>query len=149
MTIKIGWGWKVGLLYSSFVAMMIVLVIASSRQEFDLVSKDYYKDEISYQQVLDANRNQAGLSGTLTISVNDATVKIVFPAEFAGKPISGKIFFYSIVQNDWDKTFPIVATDNAVVIDRTLLQHANYKVKINYTVDDKDYYLENDLNLSR
>lgn len=149
MTIKIGWGWKVGLLYSSFVAMMIVLVIASSRQEFDLVSKDYYKDEISYQQVLDANRNQAGLSGTLTISANDATVKIVFPAEFAGKPISGKIFFYSIVQNDWDKTFPIVATDNAVVIDRTLLQHANYKVKINYTVDDKDYYLENDLNLSR
>lgn len=149
MTVKIGWGWKVGLLYSSFVAMMIVLVIASNKQEFDLVSKDYYKDEISYQQVLDANRNQVGLAGTLTISANETTVKIGFPAEFHGKAITGKIYFYSVVQNDWDKTFPILAEENAVIIDRSLLQHTNYKVKINYRVDDKDYYLENDLNLTK
>lgn len=149
MTIKFGWGWKIALLYSSFVALMLMLVIASSRQKFDLVSKDYYKDEIEFQKVIDANHNQQNLEGTMVVHADDASVKIDFPQEFAGKDIKGNIVFYSAVDKEWDKSFPISASGNTMAIDRTSLKQTTYKMKVAYTVDGKSYYKEHEINLSK
>ncbi|GAA4466432.1 hypothetical protein GCM10023093_20570 [Nemorincola caseinilytica] len=149
MTIKFGWGWKIALLYSSFVVMMLVLVFASTRQKFDLVSKDYYKEEIEYQKVIDAGRNQAGLSGIMTIKASDLSVEIGFPSDLAGKPVAGTVVFYSAVSKDMDRKYPIETQENKMTIDRSALQHTIYKVKVSYTVDGTNYYNEHDLDLSK
>ena len=39
--------------YLAFVAGMGFLVFKASNQEFDLVTKDYYEQELKYQQVID------------------------------------------------------------------------------------------------
>lgn len=149
MTIQFGWGWRIALLYASFVAMMLTLVISSNKQKFDLVSQDYYKDEIAYQNVLDASKNQASLAGTLVIHGNDRVIAIDFPGEFAGKSILGTIHFYSAVNKEWDRDFPIKTTHNSMGIDRSLLYPTGYTIKLSYSVDGKNYYQENELNLSK
>lgn len=148
MTVKFGWGWKVALLYSSFVGMMIMLVVASSRQKFDLVSKDYYKDEITFQKVIDAGRNQANLSGALTIRADSDSIRITFPGEFTGTSIEGNVTFYSVLHKEWDMTFPIQLQNNTMTISRHLLKNTNYTLKIAYSSNGKEYYKENDINLS-
>jgi len=149
MTIQIGWGWRVGLLYLAFVAMMIGLVVLSSRQKFDLVSKEYYKDEIAYQQVIDAGKNQAALTGTLVVKANGQTILIEFPEEFAGSIILGSVQFYSAVDKEWDRRFAINTSKNTMSIDRSLLRHTRYKLKISYSVEGRDYYQENDIDLAK
>lgn len=148
MTIQFGWGWRIALLYIGFVIMMLVLVISSSKQKFDLVSEDYYKDEIAYQQVLDGSKNQAALSSALLFGANDKTITITFPLEFAGKDIEGTINFYSAVDKRWDRTFNIRPVANTMAIDRRLLRHTNYLVKLTYSVSGKNYYMEQDINLA-
>lgn len=137
------------MLYLSFVAMIVTLVVSSSKQKFDLVSQEYYKDEIAYQHVLDASRNQAGLAGTLVVRGDSKAITFEFPAEFTGKSITGTIQFYSAVNKQWDRTFPVSTTDNKMVIDKKALYPTNYKIKLSYAIDGKDYYQENELNLAR
>jgi hypothetical protein len=128
---------------------MIILVVASSRQKFDLVSKDYYKDEIAYQNVLDAGHNQSALSTPIGIHANGASVILEFPSDFKGRTLTGDVLFYSPVNEDWDRDVKISADDNTMTIPRSKLNNTRYTIKINCVVDGKAYYQESDIQLDR
>lgn len=144
---KLSWGWKIAILYSVFVAGMVALVTASSRQDMDLVSKNYYQDEVAYQKVLDAARNQAGLSSPFTIHANETAVVVGFPAEFNEKVVKGTVRFYSPVNAAWDKSFVIDAAHNETRIARSELRKTKYVIKVDCEVDGKKYYQESELQL--
>jgi hypothetical protein len=145
---KISWGWKAGLLYGAFVAMMVTLVVASSRQKIDLVSKDYYKDEIEYQRVIDAGKNQSELSVPLVIRANESVVSVEFPSQFRDKIVKGELYFYSPVNDKWDRKISLIAENNSMSIDRSKLLKTRYTMKINWEVDGKKYYQETAVNLN-
>ena len=144
---SIGWGWKIALLYAGFVAIIITLVVASSRQHFDLVSKDYYRDEIAYQGVINAGKNQAGLSMPTAIHANGTSITIDFPMEFKDMILSGSVQFYSPVNAAWDHSYKIAAIGNSMTISRKELHNTRYIVKINYIVDGTAYYQESEITL--
>ncbi len=144
---KIGWGWKIGGLYGVFVVLIIGLVVASSRQKIDLVSKDYYKDEIAYQGVLDASKNQANLAGEVSVHANANEVIIDFPAEFSKSDLKGNVNFYSAANQDWDKNFSITTSNNQLVIPRAGLMKTTYTVKVRYNANGQNFYYEAELNL--
>jgi len=142
---KIGWGWRIGILYGGFVVGMGTLVVVSNSQHFDLVSKDYYGEEIAYQKVIDAEKNQAALSRPLTIHANGQSVTIDFPDEFKGKLLSGDLKFYSPVDARWDRNFKINAQNNSITVSRNDLRNTRYTIKISWTADSKNYYQESEI----
>jgi len=144
---KLGWGWKIAILYCGFVILILSLVVASNRQQFDLVSKNYYEEEIAYQKVLDAGKNQSVLSQPLGIHANEKSVIIDFPEEFKNKLLSGTIQFYSPVNSDWDHTYKINSGNNEMTINRNDLRNTRYIVKISCTVNGKSYYQESEIML--
>ncbi|OSZ82409.1 hypothetical protein CAP35_03815 [Chitinophagaceae bacterium IBVUCB1] len=145
--LKMNWGAKIALLYAGFVALIVVLVAGSMRQDFDLVTPDYYGQEIKYQQVIDAGKNQAALSSPVSIHANETVVTIEFPNEFAEKVLKGNIHFYSPVNAAWDKTVNINTVNNAMTIQRSELKTSNYTIKLDWEADGKKYYQETTLNL--
>lgn len=144
---KISWGTKIAMLYGGFVALIVILVAGSMRQDFDLVSPDYYGQEIKYQQVIDAGKNQSALSAPVAIHTDEQQVTIAFPAEFEGKTISGKIQFYSAVNAAWDRVVDITAENNSMNVPIAQLQCTSYTIKLNWNCDGKQYYQETALNL--
>lgn len=135
------------LLYALFAGGIITLVVASSRQQIDLVSKDYYKDEIAYQEVLNAGRNQAMLAGTVSVHANESAVFIDFPAEFNALIKTGKVQFYAVVNKDWDYTVQLSTGENTLEVPRTKLHNTRYTIKMTYAVNGKDYYYESQIDL--
>lgn len=144
---KINWGAKIALLYGGFVALIVVLVAGSMRQDFDLVAPDYYSQEIKYQQVIDAGKNQASLSAPVSVHANETTVTVDFPVEFANKTLTGNIQFYSPVNAAWDKSVKLDVTGNSITIPRNELHATAYTIKMNWEADGKKYYQETSLNL--
>ncbi len=144
---KLGWGWKIAILYGCFAILILSLVIASNRQHFDLVSDDYYGEEVAYQKVIDASKNQSALSQPLQIHANESSVIIEFPNEFKDKMLTGSIQFYSPVNESWDHTYKITPQNNSFSISRTELQKTRYILKINCTIDGKNYHQETEINL--
>jgi len=135
------------LLYSFFVAMIIALVVSSSRQKFDLVSKDYYKQELTYQDMINAGKNQAGLSMPVSIHAGPSNITIEMPTELQGKELSGEIRFYSPVNKEWDRIYKLGPNDQVSVIPRADLQNTRYIVKVSFNAEGKKYYQESELQL--
>ena len=127
--------------------LIVTLVIGSTRQKFDLVSSDYYGEEIAFQKVIDGGKNQAGLSSPIAIHANASTVTIDFPDDFKGKDMAGSILFYSPANAEWDQNYKIQPNSLSVNIDRKKLHNAKYTIKINCTVAGKNYYQESDISL--
>lgn len=142
---KIGWGWKIAVLYGGFVVLILTLVLKANSQHFDLVSKDYYEEEIAYQKVLDAGKNQSALSQPVSIHANSSAVVIEFPAEFRSKIMTGDVRFYAPVNAEWDRDFKINTDNNTFTIQRSALHNTRYTIKISCTVDGKSYYQESEI----
>ena len=142
---KIGWGTRVAFLYGGFVVMIGVLVFSSMRQEFDLVSKDYYQKELAFQDVIDAGKNQSGLSRPVDIMKTGEHVVFSFPPEFSGQEIEGDITFYSPVNAAWDRSYPIAGEGIVYSIPVRTMEQTLYQVKITWESGGKKYYQEDEL----
>jgi len=150
MTIrKISWGTRIAILYGGFVVLIVMLVWGSMRQHFDLVSKDYYEQELKYQEVIDAHKNQAALSAPVAFRAAPERIVLLFPAECAEQGISGTVSFYAPVDGRWDRTVNVETRHSAFVIPRGQLHPTKYIMKISWTSGGKKYYQESDLNLYR
>src|SRR5690349_2223576 len=125
-TVKIGWGARIALLYGSFVVLMMSLVTLSMKQDFSLVSDEYYKEELAYQATIDASKNSAVLSAPASVSVYNKEVVIRFPEEFSRKQLNGAIHFYSPVTTSLDRKFDVAVIDNAMRINRSKVANAKY-----------------------
>ena len=144
---KISWGWKIGFLYLGFVGLIVTLVVASSRQQIDLVSPTYYAEEVAYQKVIDAGRNQSGLSAAINVHANAQNVVITLPVELSTAAATGVVRFYSPVDAKFDRKFVLQASGNSMSIDRSKLKNTRYTIKIDIEANGKKYYQETELNL--
>ena len=147
--LKVSWGIKITALYSGFVLLIGTMVWASTRQHFDLVSDTYYSDEIKYQDVINAGRNQAGLSHAIALHADENTVSIELPEELRRQPLSGSIYFYSAVNAAWDKVIPAGSIAGNMQVPRAELHKTHYTVKIELEAGGKKYYQESGLDLSK
>jgi hypothetical protein len=146
-TVKIGWGTRIAFLYGGFVVLMVSLVTLSMKQDYSLVSDEYYKEELAYQATIDASKNCSVLSAPASVSVYNKEVVIHFPEEFSRKQLSGSIHFYSPVATSLDRKFDVAVIDNAMRIDRIKLANTKYIAKLSWNADGKTYYQETTLNL--
>ncbi|HEY9178367.1 MAG TPA: FixH family protein [Flavipsychrobacter sp.] len=146
-TMKFGWGSRIALLYGGFVVLIAGLVTGSMRQDFDLVADNYYQQEIAYQNVLDAGKNQAALSAPVRVYANETAVMIEFPADFTDQLINGDVHFYSPIEASWDKEIKLNNVLSSITIPRSELKNTRYKVKINWTANEKTYYQESEITL--
>lgn len=147
MTTKIGWGTRVALLYGGFVAIIVILIVGSMRQDFDLVSKDYYAEEIAYQNTIDASSNQAALSAPATVAIGADHVTISLPQEFKDKVVNADLHFYSPISASLDRKFNEHTDNGDVVLMRGNLKNERYKLKMNWESEGKKYYQESDVDL--
>lgn len=147
MTTKIGWGTRIALLYGGFVAIIVILIVGSMRQDFDLVSKDYYAEEIAYQNTIDASKNQAGLSAPAYIITDPGYVTVTLPREFKSRVVTAALHFYSPVSTSLDKKFDLRTDNGEITVARNDLAKTAYKLKISWESEGKRYYQETAVDL--
>lgn len=145
---KISWGWKIAALYVGFAIMISVLAFKSMQQHFDLTDKDYYAEEIAYQHVLDAGKNQSALSAPVLVQHQQDAVYFSFPEEFRHQTIKGSIHFYAPVKAAWDAQFDLQTDNGSFSVPPGKLQPTRYEIKISWEAGGKNYYQETSINLA-
>ncbi len=140
------WGTKIALLYIGFVLMIGFMVVKSNRETVDLVSADYYAQELKFQDKIDGQNNMNSLAGKIEFEAKDKSASIQFPKEFIGKKLSGKILFYRPSDATLDISSEIGMNDlgNQVVRNENF-KRGLYQMQINCIVDGKSYYYEQQL----
>ena len=136
------WGTKLLLVFAAFALLMSTLVYMCMKQNFELVSKDYYKDELRYQDKIEG-MNNVNKIGNVTIKEEEDKVSIQLPKEVQGLALTGEALFYCNANSTKDRTLPLQVNDEGLMlIDKSKLAKANYVVKVNWQIGKDQYYTE-------
>jgi hypothetical protein len=142
-TMTLNWGHKVTIGFTAFAGMIVYLVVQCMNTHYDLVSKEYYKDELQYQQVIDETSRANQLSSRATVSQTNDQLIVQLPAEMQQQPVTGIILFYSIDNSQKDKQVALQLNGHAAqTIDSHAFIPGNYTAKIRWSSNKEQYYTE-------
>jgi hypothetical protein len=141
MTLKWNWNWGTGitLAYSSFVVFMLFMVYLCLQQEFDLVTPDYYEDELKYQEVIDGIHNAGTIGKAMMIEIGDDAVNVTLPMDVIDA--KGIVHIYRPNKASLDLLLPL-SLDGKITIGREKLKPGLYKVKATWSKDGKPFFME-------
>jgi len=125
------------------------LVWKCTHTKIDLVTEDYYAQELVFQRKLDAGNATAGLTQKPVMSLTPEAIMIFFPQEFSGKNIQADLQLYNPANSALDKVFTnLQAEEGKLRIERNELPAVAYTGKLTWKCEGKTYYQEAALNLS-
>ncbi len=144
---KFNWGTKITLVYLLFVAGIMFLVLQSSRQKIDLVTPDYYEQEIKYQERIDQTGRANALTGKLTVHRQSDSLIIKFPEEQSKLDIKGHLWVYYPADESLDVKREIQTADGSAVLVLPSNERRSGMtiVKTSWTCEGVDYYQETTL----
>jgi len=136
------WGYKILIVYIVFIAGIVFMVIRSSTEKTDLVTPDYYAQELKYQEKIDQQSRSNALSAPVTYEVKEQELLVHFPDDFKGKKIEGDIRLYcpSNEKKDVDQKF---TSDNLVA--SLIIRQQNkglYELHVSWVVEGLNYYYQ-------
>ncbi len=136
------WGWKIALAFILFGVFIGVLVFRSFQENIDLVSEDYYQQELGYQQQIDKIANSKSLNIPLTFAQQAQQLVVQFPDDLTST-VEGEIqlFCPSDMRNDRLVTIAL-NSDQQQIIPTGKLAKGYYKVKVDWMSGDAAYFTE-------
>jgi len=131
--------------YIAFVAGMGFLVFKASSQKFDLVTKDYYEQELKYQQIIDQSANTSKLSAPVTIEKREGELKISFPDVMKNKKklVDFYLYYAADAKKDFRKSFEL--NENELIQALPAGMKGMYELKLSWEAEGVKYYFEQKL----
>lgn len=140
---KISWGYRVMFLYVGFAGLIIYFVTRSINEKVDLVTPDYYAQELKFQDKIESINRNNELTSALSIDYSDAGIIITYPSDLQNKTITGAINIFRPSDKSKDQSIEI-SPDKEMkqTINTTSLSKGMYRIKVDYEVDGAGYYSE-------
>lgn len=133
------WGYRITLLYVGFITFILTLVVMAFQQDVNLVAKDYYKQEIAYQDEIDKMTNVVSQKAQLDFGFEKDLIVIQFPESVK----DGKIVFFRPSTSDLDFEIPVLPNeDGKQFIPLESVQQGVWRLKINWKDGRQNYYTE-------
>ncbi|MDX5436302.1 MAG: FixH family protein [Pontibacter sp.] len=127
-----------------FMGYIAMFVYKAMQQDVDLVSKDYYEQEIKYQDQIDRiGRTKA--AGDVMINYNPEAQHILvqLPESFKAQSINGKVNLFRPSDDKLDQELPLqLGRDLSQLVETTELEKGLWKVRVSFTAAEESYYAE-------
>ena len=132
----------------SFMVFIVTLitVFPMGKQNAELITNDYYEDELVYQEVIDAKNLASKLDKKPTLETSKAGLKIHFPEEIVidNKTVDFLLFRTEDSNLDINKEVILDAT-NSFTIPAKVLVDGNYTLKLKWKAAKSTYQLDYDV----
>lgn len=146
---KISWGYKIIFIYAVFVLGILTMVFLSAKENRDLVSDNYYADEIAYQQVIDQSSKTAALSAPVELTTSAGVLIVQLPKEFYGWQANGEWTLYYAADKARDIVGNINTQNGQYSIAIPNDAKGQYLFKMHWKVGNKEYYFEKNIFLQQ
>ena len=124
-----------------FAAFIGTLVVVCLREDISLVSKDYYQEELAYEDQIQRLNNVAALKEKPVIRVVDRMVQVEFSQFKTIEHAELEIFCPS--NASMDRKFLVKSSDQPVqFFQLDPLQKGMHRAKLLWEMNGKEFYLE-------
>ncbi len=141
------WGKSIIAAFILFAVFIAVLVTVCVRQDVSLVAKDYYRDELEYDEQLARMRNADELPIRPSFAVGTDNALEVRFERFADVE-KGEVYLFCPSDARRDQRFELKA--GSLPVQRFALNnvpHAMYKARMFWTMEGKEFFVEHLINL--
>ncbi|TAE62170.1 MAG: hypothetical protein EAY68_09025 [Bacteroidetes bacterium] len=147
---QLSWGNILLLVFIVFVLLMAMMVYKAVNTQYDLVSKDYYAQELRHQHKMDAINNVARL-GSISISKEGQQLQLHLPQNMQSKISNGYAWLYCPTDAKKDVTLPLIYSKptGTYIVDITHVTSGNYIIKTNWEFENRNYYWEKQLYIAK
>jgi nitrogen fixation protein FixH len=130
--------------FAVFIAFLVTFIVYASTQRVDLVRRDYYEEEIRFQEQLERveRARQAGISLAVAYDQKRDCLTLSL-AGAATNSISGRIHLYRPSDARLDQEYPLLldkSGSQSLAMEK--LQRGLWKVRVRWTMQGEEYYLE-------
>ncbi len=141
---KFSWGTGITIVIIAFLVITIGAVIFIHKVvDYDLVEEEYYGAEIEYQTQIERIKRTNALPEPLEIKLTKEFIQFKFPSLFKSEEINGIIKFYKPSDDLLDKQQTVsLDNTNQMYFATSELTTGLWKIKVNWSVDEIEYYTE-------
>lgn len=139
---KINWGTGIILAFIGFIGFILYFVINASidaKYRHDLVSPNYYEEELNYQHEIDGEQNAIADRFYPVIKLKSESLDFIFPTEKISDDFEGQIIFYRPSNKKLDLKLPIKLKDSKMNVSKDNLVPGRYDLKIFWVNGGKSY----------
>jgi nitrogen fixation protein FixH len=141
------WPYAIIAVFVLFAGYIGFMVQQAMRTTVDLVSPDYYQQELAYQQRMESVARTAALPAPVEMtydpSGNRLTVQL--PTALASQSIKGQLHFFRPSNQLLDFELPLHASGQE--FSTVKMKSGYWRVRLDFTADKQAYFLEQPLTI--
>lgn len=140
MKINWGTGLVIGMvLFVSFILYFVIRISTEKKFDYDLVTEEYYKQEMFLQGEIDAQENSFALKGEIHGEKTKDGWLLTFPDDLDYSGITGVVSMYRPSDKQLDFDLPLNISNGQVLIPEERLVTGRWNTIINWEYKGKSY----------
>ncbi|NJX14948.1 FixH family protein [Tamlana crocina] len=146
---KMNWGTGIVLAFIGFISFIMYFIVTmnvNSKYDHDLVTENYYAEELNYQKDIDKLRNAKTLSENISYKRITEGLVIYFPSNVDFKKITGKVFLYRPSNKQLDFDTAISLSKPYLLIPDNRLVDGRWNIKIDWQYNNQSYLFKETIN---
>lgn len=145
---KISWGTAMVIAIVAFISFIMYFVITMStdkKYSHDLVTEEYYKKELEFQDQMDRELNSRNLSGTVMVEKSAEGLQIIFPEKLPFSNIKGTVLLYRPSNKQLDFRIPITLSTSTFNIPKEKLLEGRWNIQVNWQYGHEHYFFQKEI----
>lgn len=139
---KINWGTGIVLAFIGFIGFILFFVVRMSmdnKANHDLVTDEYYKQELAYQKEIDAEANAKNLADPIKIEKTNNGLLLKFPKILEGQNVQGTVSLYRPSNKHLDFDLPVSLSNTHLLIPDKRLLGGRWDIKVIWEHKGKEF----------
>ncbi|MBC6608068.1 FixH family protein [Hymenobacter sp. BT188] len=135
-------------LFASYIGYMVQQAMSTS---VDLVSADYYQQELAYQKRIESVARTAALPAPVQVDYEPAAQRLTLklPPSLAGQAVQGTVHFFRPSNQKLDFNLPFAPTGEPAQqqLNTSKLQPGYWRLRIDFTAGGQQYFVDKELSI--
>ena len=143
------WPYAVVICMVLFMAYIASFVYKAMNRDVNLVSQNYYEQEINYQDPIEKVRRTQALGDVmLKYNSEEKTILLQMPATYKELLLTGTITLFRPSNDKLDMQIPLqLGRDQSQLVDVSDLENGLWKVRVYFSAADETYFSEKTIQL--
>jgi nitrogen fixation protein FixH len=144
------WPYAIIATFVLFAGYIGFMVQQAMRTSVDLVSPDYYKQELAYQQRMESAARTAALPAPVQVQYEAEAqrLSLQLPPELAGQAVQGTVHFFRPSDQKLDFELPFSPRGGAQQLSTSKLQSGRWRIRLDFTAGGQQYFQEKELTIA-
>ena len=145
---KFTWGHGIMVALGSFMIFILSLIwyFTSTWKNSELITDNYYEEELAYQNVIDAKNKAINLKELPVYQQNESGISVTFPSEINNSNSKFRIDLHRAEDQKLDIIREMKLDQrNSIFIPAKVLAKGNYVLRVMWKKDNEEYQLDYDL----